>query len=85
LVPETRLASQYGVGKDAIRDALGVLRAEGLVVTERGKPARVAPTVGATVTLAAGEHAVVVGGTLQVTRTDGSTETYPAGTRIHNG
>jgi DNA-binding GntR family transcriptional regulator len=36
-----RLADDYELGIDAVRDALGVLRGEGLIETERGKPARV--------------------------------------------
>lgn len=36
-----RLADDYELGIDAVRDALSVLRAEGLIETERGKPARV--------------------------------------------
>ncbi|MEV0756415.1 winged helix-turn-helix domain-containing protein [Streptosporangium sp. NPDC050280] len=33
LLPEARLAHEYGVGKDALRDALAQLRGEGLVRT----------------------------------------------------
>lgn len=36
-----RLADDYELGVDAVRDALAVLRGEGLIETERGKPARV--------------------------------------------
>lgn len=36
-----RLADDYELGIDAVRDALAVLTGEGLVETERGKPARV--------------------------------------------
>jgi DNA-binding transcriptional regulator YhcF (GntR family) len=36
-----RLAADYELGVDAVRDALAVLRGEGLIETERGKPARV--------------------------------------------
>jgi GntR family transcriptional regulator len=40
---EPDLAHDYNVGRKTIRDALAVLRAEGLVVTRRGYRARVAP------------------------------------------
>jgi GntR family transcriptional regulator len=33
---EAVLSQRFGVGRDAVRDAIGVLRAEGLVVTVRG-------------------------------------------------
>lgn len=36
-----RLADDYELGVDAVRDALVVLRGEGLIETERGKPSRV--------------------------------------------
>lgn len=36
-----RLADDYELGIDAVRDALAVLRGEGLIETERGKPSRV--------------------------------------------
>src|SRR5437879_2578930 len=43
LPTEGRLAGDYGLGVDAVRDAIAVLRGEGLVETERGKPSRVRP------------------------------------------
>jgi DNA-binding GntR family transcriptional regulator len=33
---EASLAQRFGVGRDAVRDALGAMRAEGLVITNRG-------------------------------------------------
>ena len=36
-----RLADDYELGIDAVRDALAVLRGEGLIETERGRPSRV--------------------------------------------
>jgi len=33
---EASLSQRFGVGRDAVRDALAALRSEGLVVTERG-------------------------------------------------
>src|SRR5690349_14952696 len=36
LPSEAKLAEMTGLGRDTVRDALAVLRAEGLVVTERG-------------------------------------------------
>jgi DNA-binding GntR family transcriptional regulator len=41
LPTERRLANDYELGVDAVRDAIAVLRGEGLVETERGKPSRV--------------------------------------------
>lgn len=41
LPAEADLASYYGVGKNALRDALAVLREEGLISTKRGYRARV--------------------------------------------
>jgi GntR family transcriptional regulator len=45
LKAEKDLAHDYGVGKDTIRDALLVLKAEGLIETRRGYRARVRSTV----------------------------------------
>jgi len=36
LPSEATLSQQFGVGRDAVRDALAALRAEGLVITTRG-------------------------------------------------
>ncbi len=36
LRPEPRLAAEYDVGRDTVRDALFVLKAEGLIDTRRG-------------------------------------------------
>jgi DNA-binding GntR family transcriptional regulator len=36
LPSESSLAQGYGVGRDAVRDALALLRGEGLVITTRG-------------------------------------------------
>lgn len=41
LPPEVEMATQYGVGRPAVRQALGVLRAEALVVTMRGEGTKV--------------------------------------------
>lgn len=80
------LAAEYDVGRDTVRDALAVLRAEGLIVTERGRPAYVAGVDAQTVTLGPGDHVDVRGGTVTVTRNSGGTETYTAGTvRIVGG
>lgn len=38
---EHEMAKQYGVGRPAVRQALGVLRAEALVVTRRGEGTKV--------------------------------------------
>jgi DNA-binding transcriptional MocR family regulator len=44
LPSERQLAKRIGVGRDVIRDALGELRNEGLVVTTPGMTHRVKPT-----------------------------------------
>lgn len=41
LPSEGQLGQTLGVGREAIRQALGVLRAEGLIITERGFGSRV--------------------------------------------
>ncbi|MCC5579121.1 GntR family transcriptional regulator [Microtetraspora sp. AC03309] len=38
---EHEMATQYGVGREAVRKALGVLRAEGLVATNKGEGSQV--------------------------------------------
>jgi DNA-binding GntR family transcriptional regulator len=43
LPSELSLSFEFGYGRDTVRDALDVLRAEGLVVKERGRRATVAP------------------------------------------
>jgi DNA-binding GntR family transcriptional regulator len=82
LRPEARLADEYDVGREVIRDALAMLRSDGLIVTVRGKPSRVAENANQAITLAAGEQAEVIAGTLRVTRSNGRIEIFPAGTRI---
>jgi DNA-binding FadR family transcriptional regulator len=41
LPSESGIMQTYDVGRPAVRHALAVLRSEGLIVTERGKPSRV--------------------------------------------
>lgn len=41
LKPEKGIADEYAVGKDTVREALTVLKAEGLIETRRGYRARV--------------------------------------------
>ncbi|MBN1173047.1 MAG: winged helix-turn-helix transcriptional regulator [Micromonosporaceae bacterium] len=41
LASEQDLASQFGVGRDSVRDALALLRGEGLIETRRGFKSRV--------------------------------------------
>jgi GntR family transcriptional regulator len=80
LPSETALAYEHDVGRDTVRDALGLLRAEGLIVTERGRPAYVTdPAEVATITLGPGDTIDVRGGQVVVTRSTGATETYAAG------
>jgi DNA-binding transcriptional MocR family regulator len=40
---EPDLAHDFGVGKDTVRDALAMLRSEGLIETRRGSRSRVRP------------------------------------------
>lgn len=40
---QVRLAQEHGIGVDTVRDALAVLRREGLIVTIRGQGSRVRP------------------------------------------
>jgi GntR family transcriptional regulator len=44
LPSEATLSQEYGVGRDAVRQALALLRSEGLVSTERGDRSRVRET-----------------------------------------
>ncbi|WP_433209294.1 winged helix-turn-helix domain-containing protein [Dactylosporangium sp. CS-047395] len=37
LPSENTLSSEYGVSRDVVRDAMGVLRTEGIIVTTRGR------------------------------------------------
>jgi GntR family transcriptional regulator len=59
LPSEGTLAQEYGLGRDTVRDALALLRSEGLVATERGKGTfvRVPETV-AIVSLKSGDSLV---------------------------
>lgn len=43
LTPEVRMAHEYGIGRDSVRRALAILRAEGLVDTEAPYGTRVRP------------------------------------------
>lgn len=43
LPTQVRLAQQHEIGVDTVRDALAVLRREGLIVTTRGQGSRVRP------------------------------------------
>ncbi|WP_020578954.1 GntR family transcriptional regulator [Actinopolymorpha alba] len=90
LPSEAALGQHYDLARTAVRAALGVLRGEGLVepvrglgwvVRDRGEPRPVRLRRGdeATVRLGEGLPQVVV------TRTDGTTEQYPADTVILRG
>lgn len=41
LPSESHIGQQYGVGREVVRQAFAILRAEGLIVTERGTGSRV--------------------------------------------
>lgn len=94
LPPEDGIGRQYGVGRMCVQRAIAVLRNEGLIVTGRGAQAQVraqpvrtmfgiesseqlvarmpTPTEARRLALAAGVPL------LEVTRTDGSVEVFPA-------
>lgn len=94
LPSESALSRQYGLGRDAVRDALAVLRAEGLVTTERGRGTWVREsTQRQEVLLNRGDRAIarmptdherrdlaVAEGVpvVEVTRADGASEVHPA-------
>lgn len=60
LPSEGQLGQTLGVGREAIRQALGVLRSEGLIVTERGFGSRVRePAERKTLKLKRGESVIV--------------------------
>ncbi|MFF5230308.1 GntR family transcriptional regulator [Dactylosporangium sp. NPDC000521] len=94
LPPEDGIGRMHGVGRMSVRRAIDVLRHEGLITTERGRPAQVrAQPARAFVALGGGDVVVArmpsreqaqrlripVGvPLLEVHRTDGPVETYPA-------
>lgn len=78
LPAQTALAAEYDLGRDAVQDALGVLRAEGLIVTERGRPAYVREREVRLVTIGPGDQVEVHGAEVVVTRATGTAERYPA-------
>lgn len=45
LTPEQRMASEHGIGRDSVRRAIAILRAEGLVETTAPYGTRVRPAV----------------------------------------
>lgn len=78
LPAQTALAAEYDLGRDAVQDALGVLRTEGLIVTERGRPAYVREREVQVVTIGPGDQVEVRGAEVVVTRATGTAERYPA-------
>lgn len=59
LPSETRIAQEHGIGREAVRQAIAVLRAEGLVTTIRGEGTRVRePLARQRVSLRKGDRAV---------------------------
>jgi DNA-binding FadR family transcriptional regulator len=75
LPSEARLRVEFGVSQTTIRKALDLLRAEGLVVREPDARTRVVDLV----ILWPGDR-LTSSGPVWVTRADGETEVYPAGT-----
>nr|MDT0660007.1 winged helix-turn-helix domain-containing protein [Micromonospora sp. DSM 115978] len=94
LPSEATLSQEHGVGRDAVRQALALLRTEGLVTTERGERSRVrAAPERAVVELPPGGRAIARMPhdperidrdldegvpVLEVRHPDGTTEIYPA-------
>ncbi|MGC5030186.1 GntR family transcriptional regulator [Micromonospora sp. DT229] len=59
LPSETRMTQEYGIGREAIRMAVSLLRSEGLVRTQRGHGSYVRDSVKrSTIELAAGSSAI---------------------------
>ncbi len=75
LPSESHLREEFGVSRTTIRRALDLLRAEGLIVREPGLGSRVVDLV----MLWPGDR-LTSSGPVWVTRVDGATEVYPAGT-----
>ncbi len=75
LPSESRLGEEFGVSRTTIRRALDLLRAEGLIAHEPGVGGRVVDLV----MLWPGDR-LTSSGPVWVTRVDGATEVYPAGT-----
>lgn len=77
---EKDLHDEFGLARETVRRALAVLRAEGLVEVRYGHGTYVveAPP---TVDLCPGDS-VTSGAALTVSRANGDTETYPAGTTL---
>ncbi|MDG4834028.1 winged helix-turn-helix domain-containing protein [Solwaraspora sp. WMMD1047] len=94
LPSEATLSQEHGVGRDAVRQALALLRAEGLVTTERGERSRVRAALNrAAVELPPGGTAIARMPhdpervdrdldegvpVIEVRHPDGTTEVYPA-------
>jgi len=75
LPSEARLRTEFAVGQATIRKALDLLREEGLVVREPGVGNRVVDLV-----MQWSGDRLTSSGPVWVTRVDGPTEVYPAGT-----
>lgn len=79
LPSETTLGQETGLSRNTIRQAVRLLRDEGLVVVEAPHGTRVRDRGEAqVVTLGPGDQVEYRGATVVVTRTDGETDTYPA-------
>lgn len=72
---EEQLRDEFGVSRTTIRRAIELLRAEGLLATRPGASNRVVDLV----MLWPGDR-LTSSGPVWVTRVDGATEVYPAGT-----
>ncbi len=94
LPPEDGIGRRYGIGRMSVRRAIAVLRHEGLIVTGRGTQAQVRAQPARTMFGIAGSDQLVARmptppearrlaltagvPVLEVTRTDGSVEVFPA-------
>ncbi len=78
---EKDLHDEFGFARETVRRALAVLREEGVIEVRHGYGTFVAERP-VTVEIGRGDTVTAIGGRLRVDRADGSTETYPAGTRV---
>ena len=77
---EKDLHDEFGLARETVRRALAVLRAEGLIDVRHGHGTFVAEAPGR-IELRPGDSATSTAA-LTVTRANGDTETYPAGTTL---
>jgi DNA-binding FadR family transcriptional regulator len=79
---EADLQHEFGTARETVRKGIRILKDEGLVEVRLGHGTFVREAEPDFVQLGPGDEAVVLGGTLQVNRADGSIEHYSAGTKV---